>query len=618
MHVDGRMWKSIKMSNQSSGNNATFPGVSHSHDSCPSHPAEWLDALRTDNVEVATAILQSASAKYKEFLMNGNIPAYNRHLRHPSHRQRMPTCSSMEFCITKPLHAAAIFHSHGVLRLLLESGVDVLQVDSWLNNVVHMLVYANYKYNVRVTKHAGTVAYIQVLLSEEELKSLMTAENAFLLRPLEFAALYTCSYMVDIIMQTKGVYLIKEEHVGYNVVQYFDVSDYELFDGGLPPRFFNSPLHFLIFAEMSRLEMIGSNVVFDDPMLQSWIRAKIIMNWPFVFIWFLFRIFFIGLFFSASMDNSWPTAVVNASTNTNNTEGMAICSSQNPNLGSYQWYTLTSVCVLILIYDFYCNIVARRLHHPALIKLLKRRDHIAHFQFYYWAQFATCISIVGTFVCQMLRSTGFYVALTLDNVFFVFISCGSMWGVVYFLQVLPWISIYAIAVQRMVQDFVRFALIFFIFLTAFALSFRRILLGDSYECPKNFDTIGETLYSSFLVIINLVNFREYPNVDKVSLYVLHVVFVFFIPILLINFLIAAMTRSFSDVYTNRQAITQTQRLALMVTIQLRLARPMQSLYKILQKGVFVYHKERLCLRRSLIRGMDHDPFDTLSPRAREH
>ena len=544
--------------------------------------------------------------------MNGDISGYNEHIQRPSHRNRLPTCSPMEFRITKPLHAAAIFHSHAVLRLLLESGVDVFQVDSWQNNVVHMLVYADYTYNVHVTKHAETLAYLQVLLSPEELKYLMVAENMFLLRPLEFAALYGCNYMLAIILQTKDVYLILEEHVGYNIVQYFDLSDYEQFDGGLPPRFFKSPLYFLIFAETSRLEMVGSNAVFGDPMLQSWIHAKIVMNRPFVFIWFLFRFFYIGLFFWASMETSWPTVVVDSSIDPNDTEEMVICSLQNPELGSYYWYILASICTVILIYDFYCNIVANKWHHPALIKLLKRRDYIVHVQFFYWTQFATCLSILGIFVCQMLRSTGFSLPLNLDNILFVFISCGSMWGVIYFLQILPWISIYAIAVQRMLQDFFRFALIFVIFLSAFALSFRRILLGDSYECPKNFGTIGETLYSSFLVMINFVNFREYQHVDKVSLYLLHVVFVFFIPILQINFLIAVMTRSFSDVYANRQAITQTQRLALMVTIQMRLARPMRVLYKLLQKRVFVYHNKRLCLRRYLIKGMDFETVNTIS------
>ena len=600
------------MSKPGSENGYTFSGGFLSHDSVPSHPTEWLDALRTDNVEAATAFLQSTSTKYKDFLMNSDIPGYNKHIQRPSHRKKLSSCTSMEFRITKPLHAAAIFHSHAVLRLLLESGVDVLQVDSCQNNVVHMLVYADYTYSVHGTKHGETLAHLQELLSPEELKSLMVAENMFLLRPLEFAALYGCNYMLAIILQTKDVYLTMEENMGYNIVQYFDLSDYELFDRGLPPRFFKSPLYFLIFAETSRLEMVGSNAVFGDPMLQSWIHAKIVMNWPFVFIWFLFRFFYIGLFFWVSMDTSWPTVVVNASLDPNDTEEMVVCFLQNPELGSYHWYTLASICTVILIYDFFCNIFANKGQHPALTKLLKRRDYIVHVQFFYWTQFATCLSIVGIFVCQKLRSTGFSVPLTIDNILFVFISCGSMWGVIYFLQVLPWISIYAIAVQRMLQDFFRFALIFVIFLSAFALSFRRILLGDSYECPKNFGTIGETLYSSFLVMINFVNFREYQHVDKVSLYLLHVVFVFFIPILQINFLIAAMTRSFSDVYANRQAITQTQRLALMVTIQMRLARPMRVLYKLLQKRVFVYHNKRLCLRRYVIKGMDFETVNTIS------
>ena len=593
------------MSNLATENGAIFPEAFHSQYSGPSHSSEWLDALKTDNVEAATIFLQSASTTYKDFLMNGDFPAYSRNLQHPHNRKKMATSSSMEFCITKPLHAAAIFHSHGVLRLLLKSGVDVFQVESWQNNVVHMLVYADYTYNVHGTKYAETLAFLQVVLSEEELTSLMVAENAFSLRPLEFAALHGCMGLVDIIMQTRGVYLINEEHVGYNVIKYFDVSEYELFDYGLPPRLFNSPLHFLIFTETSRLEMMGSKAVFDGPVLKSWIRAKIILNCPFVLVWLVFRFLFIGLIFSASLENNWPTVVTNELIGGNSTEKMLICSSPNPDSGNFQWYILTFVSTLTLIYDGY-SLLMHKWHHPAVIKLIKRRAYIAHIQFYYWTHFATCISIVGTFVCQMLRYTGFSVPLTIDNIFYNLISCGCMWGVVYFLQLLPWISIYAIAVQRMLKDLFRFALIFVIFLSAFALSFRRILLGDSYECPEHFGTIVETLYSSFLVMINLVNFREYENVDKVSLYILHVVFVFFIPILLINFLIAALTQSFSDVYRNLVAITQTQRLALMITIQMRIAGPMQALYKRLQRVAFVYHNKILCLRHSLIRGLDSE------------
>ena len=565
------------------------------------HPVEWLEALRTNNVETATTILQSASAKYKDFLMNGDIPTFYGDQKDPLCQRPTTQCSSMKFCITKPLHATAIFHSHAVLRLLWSSGVDVLQLDPWQNNVIHMLIYADVTENACATRYGDTLTYLQCLLSKQELKSLLEAENAVFLRPLEFAALHGCLHLAYIIMHTKDIYLLKEKHVGYSVEQYFDVSDYESFDEGMPPRFVNSPLNFLIFTETSRFEVTGSNGLFEDSGLKSWIYAKMVMNGPFVFIWFLFRFGYIALFFSASLEDSWPTISNNASShNATNTEETVICSSVKSSLGSFRWYTLALMSILILIYDFAHYICMRRLIHRKIIELLRSRDCSAQVQFYHTTQFGTCVSMLGISTCQILRSTGFSVPLTLDHLLFFFVSWGSIWGVIYFLQVLPWISLYAIAVQRMLQEFVRFMLIYAIFLFAFAMSFRRIILTDSNECPKMFSTLQETIYSSFLVMINSVNFRKFESTDKTSLYLLHIVFVFFISILLLNFLIATMTQSFSGMYVKGNAIIQTQRLALMMSVQMRLAWPMQVLYRRLQRRVFVYHNNRLCLRRTLV------------------
>ena len=609
------------MSTQRSENVATFSGVflndkSHFHDTDMSCPDEWLKALRTDNVQMARTILQSASTAYKEFLMNGDIPTFRGSSIDHVPQEPHAISTDMEFCITKPLHAAAIFHSHVVLKLLWESGADILQVDRWQNNVVHMLIYADYKGNIRGTKNIKTLSYLQELFPEKDLKSLMIAENAFLLRPLEFATLYGCINMAGVIMQTKGVYLIKEEHRGYSVQQYFDISDYELFDHGIPPRFYKSPLAFLNYIGTSRIDLSDSDSIFDDPGLKSWVHAKIMVNWPFVLIWCLFRICYIGLFFSASMRNSWPTIVSNAADHhVSNGADLITCSSQMFDLSRYQWYILVSTSIVILIYDLFKYLFMRKLFHPTVNKLITCRHFIAHVQFYHWIQIITCSSMVGIFTCQTLRSMGFAVPLTLDNLFFGSVSFGCMWGIVYFLQVLPWISIYAIAVQKMLHDFVRFALIFVIFLCACAIWFRRVLLGNSNGCPKNFDTVGETIYSTFLVMINLINFREYENADKTSLYILHIVFVFFISILLINFLIATMTQSFSDVHAKRRATIQMQRLSLMMTVQLRLAWPLQALYKKLQKRAFVYHNKRMCLRRTLIKGENFEP--TFSIQARD-
>ena len=247
----------------------------------------------------------------------------------------------------------------------------------------------------------------------------------------------------------------------------------------------------------------------------------------------------------------------------------------------------------------------RTMHHPALFRLLKKHDFVISVQFYRCIQSATCLSLIAICVCQVLRINGFTVPLAFDFILFLAVSRGCVWGVLYFLQVLPWIGIYAFAVQKMLFVFNHFMVIFLLFLSAFALSFRRILLNKSHECPKNFDTIGETMYTSFLVIVNLVNFKMYENAHTGSLYLLHALFVFFISIMLINFLIAAMMQSFSHVFANRCAIIQSQRLAMMMTIQYRFAWPLQGLYKILQRKAFVFHNKHLCVCRTVIKGKDY-------------
>ena len=68
------------------------------------------------------------------------------------------------------------------------------------------------------------------------------------------------------IIYTKGVYCIKKERVGYNVVRYFDISDYESFDDGTPTRFNKS---LLLPVDMSHITVLGSEAILDHPLLKS-------------------------------------------------------------------------------------------------------------------------------------------------------------------------------------------------------------------------------------------------------------------------------------------------------------------------------------------------------------
>ena len=158
------------------------------------------------------------------------------------------------------------------------------------------------------------------------------------------------------------------------------------------------------------------------------------INWPFVFVWFIIRLCYVGLFFSASLENSWSTIVINGSHHSlNNTEKMEVCSSKKSDLGSYKWHALSLISVFVLIDYLFSRIRLSKLYHPAVFTLLKRREFRAHLKFYHDMHRMTCLSVVTISACQVVRSMGFAVPLTLDYILFSSAAWDCMWGVIYFI-----------------------------------------------------------------------------------------------------------------------------------------------------------------------------------------
>ena len=561
-----------------------------------SQPKEWLAALKDNNVNKATRIFTSASPDFKEFLLNGDVEYYDG--RKPDDAASLKNANEdMRFCITKPLHAAAIYHSNDVVTFLYSTGIDVFQVDDWQNNVFHKLIQAASLDMINENRYEETLVHIRDLLSDVEVKRLLLAENSFSLRPLEFATFHGCMEMMDLILETKGVYLYEETNVGYNIVQYFDFSDYEMFDENIPPRFYSSPLVFAMFMETSRIKHYHAYTMLNDHVLRELLHAKIKMNWPFICLWFLFRVFYTGLFFTAALGDNGPILTTEFNNTSNSFEFIKTCTSHDIDEGIELWYALSTLSAMILIHDLWEYISFRKWLPAGVYAKIRQRNSVAHSSFFSRTQILTCFSMIGITCCQMLRKRNHDIPITLDHIFFALISYGCVWGLLYFFQVLPWMSIYAIAVQRMLKDFIRFTFIFALFFVVFTLSFRRVLKGNPDACSQHFETPIESAYSTFLVIINLMDFQCYENADKISLYILHIGFVFFVVILLLNFLIAIMAKSFSDVYEQRHVIIQIQRLSLVNSLQLRLAWPLRAIYRKLQTRAFECHGRRLLIKR---------------------
>ena len=559
-------------------------------------PTEWLEALKGNDMNKATQIFTLAFPHFKEFLLNGVIRCYDEYKKEKTWSLTNAN-EDMRFCITKPLHAAAVYHSNDILRFLYASGIDVFQVDDWGNNVFHKLIQAASVDTINESRYGETLVHIRNLLSDVEVKQLMLAENSFALRPLEFATFHGCLDIMDRILETKGVYLYKEKRVGYNIVQYFDVSDYEMFDKNIPPRFYCSPMVFLMFMETSRVEKCHAHTVVKSTLPDLLISAKIKMNWPFLCVWFLFRVLYTTLFFAAALNKKWPV-LSNVFNDTSSSTGITpICTSQDIEERIELWYTLSILSAIILIHDLVEYVRFRRRYFPRMYAKLRQRNIVTHADFFNATQILTCLSMLGITCCQMLRKQHTDIPITIDHFFFGWVSYGCVWSLLYFFQVLPWMSIYAIAVQRMMADFARFMFIFLLFVGVFTLSFHHVLMGNTAACPKGFENMIESLYSTLLVTVNLVDFRSYDNVDRISIYALHILYVLFVAILLLNFLIGIMSQSFSEVYAQRHLIIRMQRLSLVCSLQLRLAWPMRAIYRKLQTCVYECQEGRLLIKR---------------------
>ena len=94
---------------------------------------------------------------------------------------------------------------------------------------------------------------------------------------------------------------------------------------------------------------------------------------------------------------------------------------------------------------------------------------------------------------------------------------------------------------------------------------------------------------------NAVDLREYDVREPFVLFVMHVGFVLFVAILLINLLVASMANSFELIYNNSHVIMSVQRGIMASLCQQRIATIFSPLYRLFRIRGFEEHDGRLFL-----------------------
>ena len=136
--------------------------------------------------------------------------------------------------------------------------------------------------------------YIQSLLSDNDYKQILMAENEKGLRPLELASHFGMFALFTSIFDSSPLYVTRSMDHSFYTIQYYDITEYVTGN-----RFSKSPPYTMMFLEEKSLKHSRIRYVFLEDPMKTWFSALLYSNTPIIIAWCVFRMTFIGSFLKA-------------------------------------------------------------------------------------------------------------------------------------------------------------------------------------------------------------------------------------------------------------------------------------------------------------------------------
>ena len=165
-----------------------------------------------------------------------------------------------------PLALASFSGDPELVLLLIRYGAEVKTRDAKGNTIVHDLVYLSDKYPDRAVRVYDALVSS---LDANELRSLLQAENADGLLPVDVAASLSLPEMLSAILRTDNVYRYVTANCGTHVHVCYDVTRYET-EGRCTIHL----LYYLSCVTEYELHRVDENRMFQKEPIASWITAK--------------------------------------------------------------------------------------------------------------------------------------------------------------------------------------------------------------------------------------------------------------------------------------------------------------------------------------------------------
>ena len=539
----------------------------------------WYSAIYDDDITFVKEVLSLCNESEKRLLLNGRFQFQNQCPLKATKQTFQKLACKFEL----PLFIAVHFQSKAVLSALLETGVDLFQVDCGGNNIIHGMIMSS----ALESENQYKDVYERIVnsIAREDKRLLLFAENSDGFRPLEYASKMNEFVLLECILQTKGIYAFSRGTVGVYEQIYYDVTDYEHVGEG---RYLKSPMWYVTHLTPEALKRQKTRDVILSETMLSWYKFKEESTSCLMYTWFFLRVLFhvmvfIGsgylkeMFIEIKYESYAFTCedVINGtSVNLTNCERQVMLS-----LCSTIWERIImslsmSIVIIISAIILLTKVIRGVLSLGKIYCTKKGMDRrivsggaLVSTRFYDMAQFLLALSIVNCYSFLMVHTHYYYTHQLLQAelwhnlavISFVCVILLNSWALLYFFQFLPHIGYFVLAVQQMVGETFKFTLIFLLFLFGFSEAFANVLFVNGFCNVPEFSDTSMSLYSTFTVMLNMVSLSEYVQ-SNVSLGFVHVTYVMLVGVLLMNFLIALMANSMFKVSEYRTILMILQRL----------------------------------------------------------
>lgn len=551
---------------------------------------EWYNVVTSNNDVLVNTILENSNAEEQLLLLNA-----------PFDFRDSAGCPEKDvgFLMTTPLCIAVGHSAMQSVRVMLNHNVDVFQKDLYGFNVTHCIVAVAYGDKTREPEMREVYASLRQMLNRDDLQRLLKDENDDGLRPLEFAAQHGIFLVMREIFETETLYITKNVIHGPLQIKWYDITDYEY--GGA--RYTKSPILFLSHIDETLIssDSVCQTIESPDCIFREWCEKKMKYYKPLVVLWFLLRLLFTTCLF-LNHNHDWKNfSIIKGPDLAEN------CTSKYTLCKPYMYMPLTvelkitltayliihAVAIMLLdTFEFFYHGWKYKHLYSSTLCLSKATE--ARFRFYRIGQFVLAVSTV--FSLYWSESTFIF------NCGYIMLYTVCMWSILYFVQLMPSVGHFVIIIQHMFKDFFHFLLIFILLFLPFPQIFFRIL-NESSPCVEIPD-IPLFYYNTIIIMLNMVNFSSMLEKvrDPTGLAVTHLLFVFVVAVLLINFLVALFSNSVSIVTSNKRVIVPIQCLSVVIPLEKRecIKYPLYPYFRLMQRQCYTVQNGRVYLVQKII------------------